>query len=68
MGCQIDNVRAASWTFHGVSFYRNWQEFIVTDLEKYTSYEGETKSCVELKESSNFDANFKPNINSTAKV
>ena len=46
----------------------NRAEFIATDLEKYTSYEDETKSCVELKESSNFDANFKPNINSTAKL
>ena len=40
-------------------------EFIMTDLEKYTSYEDETKSCVELKDA---DADFKPNINSTAKL
>ena len=37
-------------------------EFIATDLEKYTSYEDETKSCVELKDNSNFDADFKANV------
>ena len=39
-------------------------EFIVTDLEKYTSYEDEINSSVELKESSNFHADF----NCTAKL
>ena len=38
-------------------------EFIVTDLENCTSYEDEIKSSVELKESSNFDVDFKPDIN-----
>ena len=43
-------------------------KFIATDLDKYTSYEDKTKSCVKLKESSNFDADIKQNINSTAKL
>ena len=43
-------------------------EFIATDLENYTIYEDEIKSCVEQKESSNFDADFKPDINCTAKL
>ena len=34
----------------------------MTNLKKYTSYEDETKNSVELNESSNFDANFTPNI------
>ena len=38
-------------------------KFIATDLDKYTSYEDKRKSCVELKESSNFDADIKQNIN-----
>ena len=38
----------------------NLAKFIATDLENYTSYEDEIKSSVELKESSNFDADFKP--------
>ena len=42
-------------------------EFIATNLENYTSYEDEIKSSVKLKESSNFDADFKPDINCTAK-
>ena len=42
--------------------------FIVTDLKKYTSYEDEIKSCVELKKRSNFDAGFKPDRNFTAKL
>ena len=46
----------------------NRVEFIVTDLEKYTSYEDEIKSSVELKESSNFHAGFKLDINCTAKL
>ena len=43
-------------------------EFIATDLENYTSYEDEIKSSVELNESSYFDADFKPDINCTAKL
>ena len=46
----------------------NWDEFIATDLENYTSYEDKIKSSVELKESSNFDADFKPDINCTVKL
>ena len=38
------------------------------NLENYTSYEDEIKSSVELKESSNFDPDFKPDINCTAKL
>ena len=38
-------------------------EFIVTDLEKHTSYEDEIKTSVELKESCNLDADFKLGIN-----
>ena len=33
-------------------------EFIVTDLEKHTSYEDEIKTSVEQKESCNLDADF----------
>ena len=40
----------------------------MTDLEKYTSYEDEIKRSVELKESSNFHADFKPDINCNAKL
>ena len=43
-------------------------EFIMTNLEKWTSYEHETKSRIKLKESANFETDFKPNINSTAKL
>ena len=40
----------------------------MTDLEKYTSYEDEMKSSVELNESSNFHTDFKPDISCTAKL
>ena len=42
--------------------------FIVTNLEKHTSYRDEIKSSVELKENSNFVADFKPDRNWTAKL
>ena len=42
--------------------------FIVTNLEKHTSYRDEIKSSVELKEHSNFVADFKPDRNWTAKL
>ena len=37
------------------------------DNEKYASYEGEIKSCIELKERSSFDEDFNPDRNCTAK-
>ena len=43
-------------------------EFIATNLEKYTSYEDEINSSVELNDCSNFHADFKPKINCTAKL
>ena len=46
----------------------NRAEFIATDLEKYTSYEDEIKSSVELNESSNLLTNFKQGISCTAKL
>ena len=47
--------------YEGIRQYRNRAaEFIATDLENYTSYEDKIKSSIELKESSNFDADFKP--------
>ena len=52
--------------YNSIAMYK--AVFIGTDLEKYTSYEDEVKSCVELKESSNFDADFKLDRNFTAKL
>ena len=43
-------------------------EFIATDPEKYTGYEDEIESSIELKDSSNFHADFKPDVNCTAKL
>ena len=43
-------------------------DFIATDLGKYTSYENEIKSSVELNNSSNFHTNFKLGISCTAKL
>ena len=43
-------------------------EFIATDLEKYTGYEDEIESRIELKDSSNFQSDFNPEVNCTAKL
>ena len=68
-GIAIDNVRAEVERYGAQdSIAINRAKFIVTDPEKYTSYEDEIKSSIELKECSNFHADFKPDINCTAKL
>ena len=41
---------------------------VATDLEKYTSDGDEIKSCVKLKESCNYAADFKNNEHEIAKL